>query len=192
MRPVFPLLWALSLLTVAVSLQAAPPAVGDTAPDFTLKTLSGESVTLSGFTSADNIVLVVLRGWPGYQCPFCSLQVHEYIGHAADFSASKTRVILVYPGPSDEMQAHAQDFLKDKPLLEDIVFLVDPNYDFVNRYALRWSAKNETAYPSTFVLDGNRTVKFAHVSQEHGDRISAAAVLRFLRDRTTDAAQKPR
>jgi peroxiredoxin len=60
------------------------------------------------------------------------------------------------------------------------MFLVDPNYQFANRYSLRWSGKGETVYPSTFVLDRDRIIRFAHVSHEHGDRISAAAVLRFL------------
>lgn len=179
-RPVTILLRAVLLLACAAQLRAATPAVGETAPDFTLKTLSGESVKLSGFTSAANIVLVALRGWPGYQCPFCTTQVYEYISHAADFSGKNVQVILVYPGPSEMLQAHAQEFLKDKPLPEPIVFLVDPNYEFANRYALRWKADDETVYPSTFVMDHNRMIRFAHVSHEHGDRTSAAAVLRFL------------
>jgi hypothetical protein len=87
---------------------------------------------------------------------------------------------MVYPGPSEALQAHAQEFLKDKRWPEGFVFLIDPNYDFSNRYMLRWAAKDETVYPSTFVLDHNRKVRFVHVSHEHGDRIGAAAVLRFL------------
>lgn len=171
--------WALPLL-LATCLRAATPTVGNVAPDFALNTLSGHQVKLSALPTADHTVLVLLRGWPGYQCPFCTTQVYEYMGHAADFLAKNVQVILIYPGPSDALQAHAQEFLQDKPLPDNVMFLLDPNYEFTNRYSLRWAGKDETAYPSTFVLDRNHVVRFAHVSREHGDRISAAAVLRFL------------
>lgn len=170
---------ALALLC-SPQLTAATPTVGDSAPDFTLNTLTGHSVKLSTLPPTEHTVLVLLRGWPGYQCPFCTTQVYEYMGHAADFLAKNVQVILIYPGPSEELQAHAQEFLQDKPLPENIIFLLDPNYEFTNGYSLRWNGKGETAYPSTFVLDRDRIVRFAHVSREHGDRISAAAVLRFL------------
>lgn len=180
---------ALLTLLLAPRLSAATPTVGETAPDFTLNTLTGRSVKLSALPAKGQTVLVLLRGWPGYQCPFCTTQVYEYMGHAADFAARGVQVILIYPGPSEALQAHAEEFLKDKPLPENIVFLLDPNYEFTNRYSLRWEGQAETAYPSTFVLDRTRVVRFAHVSREHGDRISAAAVLRFLDPSKPSAGQ---
>lgn len=173
-------LYAIGLAFCLTSLSARTPAVGDVAPDFTLQTLAGQSVRLGGLNSAEHIVIVVLRGWPGYQCPFCNLQVYEYVEHAAEFAAQHTQIVVIYPGPAEALQAHAEEFLKDKRWPGDFHFLIDPGYEFTNRYELRWTGKNETAYPSTFVLDRNRKVVFAHVSHEHGDRISAAAVLRFL------------
>lgn len=44
-------------------------------------------------------------------------------------------------------------------------------------YGLRWDAPDETAYPSTFVIDETRSVRFAKVSRTHGGRTKAAAVL---------------
>ena len=52
---------------VALAVQAAsPPKVGDKAPDFVLKTLDNQTVRLSDLTARNRVVLVVLRGWPGY------------------------------------------------------------------------------------------------------------------------------
>ena len=55
--------------------------------------------------------------------------------------------------------------------------LLDPDYAYTNAYGLRWNAPQETAYPSTFVVDRNGVVRFAEISQTHGDRVTADAVL---------------
>ncbi len=60
---------ALLACALPLTLNAAPPSVGDKAPDFTLKTLNDQTVRLSNLTASGKVVLVVLRGWPGYQCP---------------------------------------------------------------------------------------------------------------------------
>ena len=45
------------------------PGVGDKAPAFSLQSLGGETVKLSALTEQGPVVLLVLRGFPGYQCP---------------------------------------------------------------------------------------------------------------------------
>jgi len=46
---------------------AAPPAVGDAARDFTLNRLDGAPVALSALRKSGPVVVLVLRGWVGYQ-----------------------------------------------------------------------------------------------------------------------------
>jgi hypothetical protein len=45
---------------------------------------------------------------------------------------------------------------------------------------LRWDARNETAFPSTFIIDAKQTVTFAKISQGHGDRSKATDVLKAM------------
>jgi hypothetical protein len=45
----------------------APPAVGDAARDFTLHRLDGQAVTLSALEKSGPVVVLMLRGWVGYQ-----------------------------------------------------------------------------------------------------------------------------
>jgi hypothetical protein len=90
---------------------AQTPAKGETAPDFTLSTLDGVKVQLSGETSKGTTVFVILRGYPGYQCPFCQKQAHDFIAHASEFAKAKTTVLLVYPGPPAELDRRAKEFL---------------------------------------------------------------------------------
>src|SRR5689334_12150665 len=58
--------------------------------------------------------------------------------------------------------------------------LLDPDYALTTAYGLRWDAKNETAYPSTFVIDGKRKVTFTKVSTSHSDGAKVEDVLAKL------------
>lgn len=174
---------ALLTLTAAGSLMAygQTPAVGAKAPSFTLSTPTGTPVQLASDTAKGTTVLVVLRGFPGYQCPFCTKQVHDFVEHSADFAAKKANVLLVYPGPPAELDEHAKDFLtKQSELPANIQLVIDPDYKVTNLYGLRWDAPHETAYPSTFILDNHGKITFEKISRSHGDRTSAQDILAQL------------
>ena len=179
-----PRLWrsALALLFCALPLAltaAEPPKVGDKAPDFTLKTLDDQTVKMSELTAKGNVVLVVLRGWPGYQCPICDTQVHDFIASASGFADAKAQIVFVYPGPASDLKAHAEQFKnwKGKEWPKEFLYVLDPDYTLVNAYNLRWDAPKETAYPSTFVIDGKGMIRFSKVNHSHGDRTKAEEVL---------------
>jgi peroxiredoxin Q/BCP len=159
---------------------ANPPQVGDSAPGFALKTLDDKMIHLSDLTAKSKVVLVELRGWPGYDCPFCTKQVHDYVHSADKLRAAGVQVLMVYPGPADNLKSHATDFLQDKSWPKDFVFVLDPDYTFTESYGLRWHGENETAYPSTFIIDTNNKVQFAHVGHDHGDRVKSATALKAL------------
>jgi peroxiredoxin len=172
------ILMLLSTLFFGAPAFAATPAVGAKAPDFTLSTPTGKAVRMSKEQHGHDLVLVVLRGFPGYQCPYCVKQVHDFINHASDFAAKNTRVLLVYPGPPASLDQHAKEFLeKQVELPSNIVLVTDPDYAVTNMYGLRWDAPHETAYPSTFVLDKKGMIVFEKTSHTHGDRLSAQDAL---------------
>lgn len=158
----------------------AVPKVGDEAKDFELASLGGEKVKLSAVAEKGPVVLVVLRGYPGYQCPICSEQFGQFRGKADEFKNRGATVLFVYPGPADKLKEHADDFVKGKDYPDHFRILLDPDYAFTNSYGLRWEAKNETAFPSTFVLGKDRKVTFAKVSTGHGDRAKVADVVTAL------------
>ena len=178
--------WA--AVAVAVAVAAAPaaaagPKVGDEAKGFELPALGGGSVKLSDLTKAGPVVLVVLRGYPGYQCPLCSTQVNGYVAKADEFRAVGATVVFVYPGPAAGLKAHADEFVRGRDYPEHFRLLLDGDYAFTDAYGLRWAAKNETAYPSTFVIGKDGKVTFAKVSTTHGGRVPAADALKALAGR---------
>lgn len=160
--------------------QAAPPQVGDKAPAFALKNLQDTTVKLASQLKKGPVVLLMLRGFPGYQCPICNQQVGSFLSNADQFKKAGAQVILVYPGPSDGLKQHADEFVRGKSLPANFHLLLDPNYQFTKRYNLRWDAPGETAYPSTFVVDRQGKIRFAKVSRSHGDRATPDEVLKVL------------
>ena len=135
---------------------------------------------LSKLVADGPVVLIVLRGYPGYQCPVCTAQVGQFLSNAKKFDAVKARVVMVYPGSADGLKKQAEDFVRGKTLPDNFYLVLDPDYEFTKAYHLRWEAKNETAYPATFVIDRERRIQFAKISMSHGGRASADEVLKAL------------
>ena len=174
-------LWSGGTLAQTPLPASGTPKVGDQAKDFTLLALDGTSVQLSKeVAKGDPLVLVVLRGWPGYQCPFCTKQFGDYLANAARFEDVGAHVLFIYPGPGEGLKGHAEAFTAARAMPKAFRILLDPDYAYTNLYGLRWNAPQETAYPSTFVVDRHGLVTFAQTSQAHGDRVTADAVLRVV------------
>ena len=164
----------------APEVKTETPKVGESAPDFALPTLSGGDVRLSKLTRKGPVALVVLRGYPGYQCPFCTAQVAELRNKAKAFAGAKAQVLLVYPGPAENLKQRADEFVGGKAMPANFTLALDPDYTFTKAYGLRWNAPHETAYPSTFVINRKNRIVYAKTSRTHGDRAKTDEILEAL------------
>lgn len=178
--------WLVPMLLVAMSglwfsvATAAPPKSGEVAPDFELANVDGGTTKLSTIAERGPVVLIVLRGFPGYQCPLCNVQVNDFLKSQEKFQAAGAQVVFVYPGAGSGLVQKAKQFRGERVIPEHFTLLVDPDYQFTKQYGLRWSAPNETAYPATFVLNNDRKIAFSKVSDSHGGRTTAKEVLEQL------------
>jgi thioredoxin-dependent peroxiredoxin len=155
-----------------------PPKVGEVAPDFELRDLKGEKVSLKQLMTDSPVVLLVLRGWYGRQCPICNRQVGEFLSKKSELS--KVQVVMIYPGESDQLDEHAKQFIGSKSFPDNYHFLLDPDFKFTKAWGLRWETPGETAYPSTFVVDQKQKLVFGKTVISHGDRADVATVLSKL------------
>lgn len=171
----------LAIGSVAAVAVADPPKVGAKAPAFTLARLDGTKLALADELKAGPVVLIVGRGWVGYQCPFCNRQFGDFLTNAKAIEEVGARVIWVYPGPTDEIQKRAEEFAANREFPPNFRFVLDPAYGFTVSYGLRWDAPQETAYPSTFVIDRDGVVRYALISKTHAGRATAADVLTALK-----------
>lgn len=175
-------LYLLVVTTWLSLVQAAtpPPTVGQIAPNFELESARGERIALATLYHKSPVILIVLRGFPGYQCPFCQRQVADFMAHSKAFREAGVSVVFVYPGPPSQTGTKAAEFLDGKTFPAEFEMLIDPGYVFTNQYGLRWDAKGETAYPTTFYLERGGRIVFVKAAMRHGGRSSAAELIEML------------
>ena len=163
----------------------AGPQEGSIISDFSGTTMNGASFQLSKHIEKGTVVLVMLRGFPGYQCPVCTTQVAGYIAKAEEFEKQRnTPVVFVYPGKIKSLDQKAKEFTAPLEEKEDLpnnfIFVIDNNYEITNLLGLRWDAPDETAYPAAFVIDHKGYIQYAKVSNNHHGRATADEVLEIL------------
>lgn len=156
------------------------PVVGEQFPEFSLPDLDGSSVSLREELRHGPVVLIVLRGWPGYQCPFCTRQFGDFLSQASELGSRKATVLLVYPGSANGLKKHADEFRASRSMPTNFRFLIDSDFRWVSMNGFRWDAKNETSYPSTLLIDRHGTVRFSAMAKVHGARTSAKQVIEVL------------
>ena len=163
----------------------AGPEEGSKIKDFSGTTMNGAPFQLSKYIEEGTVVLVMLRGFPGYQCPVCSTQVAGYIAKAGEFEKQRnTPVVFVYPGDMKNLDKKAKEFTAPLEAKEDLpnnfIFVIDNNYAITNHLGLRWNAPDETAYPAAFVIDHKGYIQYAKVSDNHQGRATADEILEVL------------
>jgi hypothetical protein len=66
-------------------------------PAFSLSTPGGQPMSLASLTDKGPDALIVLRGYPGYQCPYCVRQVHDFVENGAKFRRREPRSFWCIP-----------------------------------------------------------------------------------------------
>lgn len=129
--------------TIPVPLAQAP-FVGNLAPDFTLDTIDGETVTLSTFTEGEGKP-VVLNFWATW-CPPCRIEM-PFFQRANERYGDRVAILGVNQAePAETIQDYAARNGLSYPLL------VDAEQKVNNRYAV-------LNLPTTIFIDRNGVVK---------------------------------
>jgi thioredoxin-dependent peroxiredoxin len=128
-----------------VSLLAASPAlqVGSTAPDFTVKTSEGKTVTLSKLAQSGPVVLAF---FPKAFTGGCTHELKAYRDRFGELTASGAKVFAISSDDEETMQRFRAD------LKAPFEFLPDPDGKLIALYDVKMPALN-LAKRRTFVLD---------------------------------------
>ncbi len=162
------LLGALSLAPAA-ALAADTPAVGSTAPNFTLPSQLDKPVSLSDFKGK----YVVLYFYPKDQTQGCTIEAHNFQRDEAKYTALNAAVVGV---SLDTVDSHKQFCTKETLTFK---LLADPNHKVVDEYGVPVKAMGNMKFASrqTFLIspDG-KVIKFwPDVSVgNHSDEVLAA------------------
>lgn len=149
----------------------------------TLIDTTGEPVRLSKWRGQP-VVLVFMRGFAGYICPYCATYTAQISTRYQEIKAAGAEVVIVYPTKEDETAqvdafvAAVDEILADEG--EDAIpftVLLDPGVKVVKKYNLEW----DLSRPSTFVLDARGTVTYAYIGKTLDDRPAVDRILAEVR-----------
>ena len=162
------LLGALSLVPAA-ALAADAPAVGSTAPNFTLPSQLDKPVSLSDFKGK----FVVLYFYPKDQTQGCTIEAHNFQRDEAKYTALNAAVVGV---SLDTVDSHKQFCTKETLSFK---LLADPDHKVVDEYGVPVKAMGAVKFASrqTFLIspDGKIVKFWPEVSvNNHSEEVLAA------------------
>jgi peroxiredoxin len=167
------------LLTASVLAAVEQPGlkVGETAPDFTLSSSAGGSVTLTTALAEGPVALVFVRSadW----CPFCRRQLEDLQTALKDIEATGLRLIAVsYDAPAKGTAA-AKKLGLTYPLLSDPESKVITAYGILNHEAMGKGAG--IAHPVAFILDRQGVVRAKLMRDNYRDRPESTELIAAAR-----------
>ena len=140
---------ALPALALFLSAQAAEiPAEGSKAPDFTLKSQEGKTVSLKDFKGQ----WVVLYFYPKDMTQGCTIEAHNFQRDQDQYTARHTAIVGV---SADTVDSHQQFCTK-----ENLTFklLADPDKGVINSYG-SLAPNGVVAARNTFLIDPNGVIR---------------------------------
>lgn len=148
-RIVLSAILALALLVLVASAAEAPTA-GSKAPDFTLKSQEGKTVSLHDFKGK----WVVLYFYPKDFTQGCTIEAHNFQADQDKYTKMNAAIVGV---SVDTVDSHQQFCTK-----ENLTFklLADEKHEVVNSYgSTQKFGANEVAARNTFLVDPQGTIR---------------------------------
>jgi mycoredoxin-dependent peroxiredoxin len=156
-----------------VSLSETPTLkVGDEAPDFTLRTASGESFTLSELRGKKNVVLAF---FPAAFSGTCSAQMPSYEAELERFQSYDTEIVGISMDGMHSLRNWAKQIGISFPLLSDFY----PQGRVVDMYGARHMAGMPER--ALFIIDKQGIVRWIHVHRPTGEVPDAEEMFEVLR-----------
>lgn len=160
------------------------PAPKASLTELPLTTPEGDVAQLSEHLKTCNLVVVVMRGYSGAICPYCSTQTSRLIANYDEIRARGAEVVVIYPLAGDQDQPRVQEFLAvsngliSRPAADKPPFplLVDVGLKAVDVLGIR----KDLSKPATYILDKTGAVRFAYVGESLADRPSIKVLLQQL------------
>ncbi|MGI9472971.1 MAG: peroxiredoxin family protein [Rubripirellula sp.] len=137
----------------------------------------GNTVRLDDYKNKQNVLLVFTRGFSGMICPYCTTQTSRLISNYDEFQARDAEVLLVYPGSTEQLPSFKEASMKTTAAGEfPFPVLLDENLAAVKQLGIA----SRLAYPSTFIIDKEGSVRLSYVGSNPADRPSIKAILSQL------------
>ncbi|HTL52498.1 MAG TPA: redoxin domain-containing protein, partial [Planctomycetota bacterium] len=152
--------------------------IGSKLPQTRFLSAAGGVIDLNDYTKKkQKVVLVMLRGFSGSICLYCSAQTLAMTRAEAEFKKRNTQVVLVYPGKADTVPMFLDAVSKIDPKTP-LTYPVGMDVDLAAVHLFR--IRGELAKPASLILDENGVVRYAYVGANPADRPSVKDLLTEL------------
>jgi len=159
-------LLSLTLLVAGSALAAELPAVGSNAPDFTLQSQEGKTVSLKDFRGQ----WVVLYFYPKDMTQGCTIEAHNFQRDLAQYTAKKAVIVGV---SADNIDSHQQFCTKESLTFK---LLADPDKKMIADYG-SLAGNGMVASRNTFLIDPKGVIRKVYTGVKpnvHSEEVLAA------------------
>jgi peroxiredoxin len=150
------------------------PLVGQSAPNFTLVSNNGESVTLLDVTKESPVVMVFYRG---HWCPFCQTQLADYKKAENSFREAGAKVFLISIEGASDLSIMQN---RHKMTGDVFMFLSDSEKAAGNDYA-GFTEDGSVHNPAVYVIDSSGTVRYGFSDSDYTTRAAFSDVLAMVK-----------
>jgi len=148
--------------------------IGKMLPQTRLLSADGDVIDLADSQGQEKVVVVVLRGFSGQVCLYCSTQTAALIDSLPRFSAKGARVVLVYPGTAEAVPQFIQAVRTlGREVPPDITVAIDPDLNMVRGLGI----EDAMAKPTSVILDKQGAVAWVYVGANMTDRPAVDTLL---------------
>ena len=147
--------------------QQRVPAVGEQAPDFTLKSTSGQDVALSSFRGKQPVLLAF------FPLAFTSTCTAELCEMTEDYDGYAAKGVAILPISVDSVPT-LKEFKRQHSMRTEL--LSDFKREATNAYGVMWQDAF-FANRAYFLIDRDGIVRWAHVEQMPGQKRSTAEIV---------------
>lgn len=159
------------MLTTEMSSALRPPAAGEAAPDFTLQSTSGQTVTLSDFRDKKAVLIAF------FPLAFTSTCTSELCAFSDDFDAFASANVEVLPISVDAVPSLKE--FKNKFGMK-----VDLLSDFRRTASIAYGVLRDDTYFSKrayFLVDRSGAIRWTHIETSPGQRRENEEILAAIR-----------
>lgn len=139
-------------------------------PEFRAKDEDGNDLESEDLRGQPAVVLFVRGNW----CPFCSRQVADLTKHYKSVNDLGARLILITPRPLETTQRVAEFFDVDFEFWLDEDLAIAKLLGLVQTSGVPTDSRDEygedTVWPTSLVVDGEGTIRYASISRMIADR----------------------
>ncbi len=157
---------------------------GSLLPEFTLESLSGDTVSSATFRGKHHVFVFYRGNW----CPLCSAQISELAANYRELQALDTEVVLVSSQPLSHSRKLAQKHEAPMQFMRDPENSAAKQLGIAHHFgtpmglqALGYS--NDTAMPTVIITDPDGTILFADETDNYRVRPEPELFLKIVRGR---------